>query len=162
MLFYVKNALQQTGLDPARLELEITESAVLGDMDLVVERLEQLRSLGVELAIDDFGTGYCSLSYLKNLPVDRMKVDRAFVANIEVDKKSQAILQSIVSLGQAMSLKVLAEGVEIEEQANILRSIGCHEVQGFLYAKPVDALDFETWFRRRESSRLGKMIERRS
>ncbi len=137
-----RHILRQTGLAPALLELELTESATLADLDAVVVTLTQLRALGVELALDDFGTGYSSLSYLKLLPVNRLKIDRAFVRDLLNSPDDQAILRLIVGLGETLELRILAEGVEDEAQLNLLRHSGCLEVQGFYYARPLPFAEF--------------------
>lgn len=146
-----RNTLRQTGLDPALLELEVTESATLADLDKVVATLSQLRELGIELALDDFGTGYSSLSYLKILPVDRLKIDRAFVRDLLSSPDDQAILTLIVGLGEALGLRILAEGVEDEAQLNLLRNSGCLEVQGFYYARPLPFAEFVAFANRYRS-----------
>ncbi|MEH6445532.1 MAG: EAL domain-containing protein [Oceanospirillaceae bacterium] len=138
----VSDTLSQTGLKPKLLELEITESAMLDDVNRVITILSALRELGVELALDDFGTGYSSLSYLKLLPIDRLKIDRAFVKDLSEQPEDRAILAMVCQLGQQLSLKVLAEGVEDKEQIQMLADAGCEEVQGFYYAKPMPIDDF--------------------
>ncbi|HVM01669.1 MAG TPA: EAL domain-containing protein, partial [Acidimicrobiales bacterium] len=131
-----------TGMDPARLRLEITESVLLEDVSTSVEALLGLRALGVQLAIDDFGTGYSSLSYLRRFPVDAVKVDRSFVAGLGDDPAAEAIVAAVVNLAHALGLAVVAEGVETEQQLVILRALGCDRAQGHLWspARPVDEL----------------------
>jgi len=138
----VQQALASSGLAPQLLELEVTESAMLADLKQVITTLEQLKAMNIELALDDFGTGYSSLSYLKSLPVDRLKIDRAFVSDVMLNYQDQAILQMIVELGQALGLKILAEGIETEQQRSLLKDSGCHEAQGFFYAKPLPLEQF--------------------
>jgi diguanylate cyclase (GGDEF)-like protein len=132
----VHAVLEDTGLDPAYLELELTESSVMKRAERAVKTLDALRELGITIAIDDFGTGYSSLSYLKRFPVDRLKIDRSFVRDIPQDAHDVALARSIVALGHSLNLSVIAEGVETEEQRELLTSIGCDEMQGFLYSKP--------------------------
>lgn len=133
----VKQTLQQTGLSPKLLELEIVESALLFDTDEVVERLHQLREIGVGLAIDDFGTGFSSLSYLKLLPATKIKIDRAFVKDVISDRNDAAITQGVLSMAQHLSLETVAEGVETEAHAAFLRKQNCQLLQGFLFARPM-------------------------
>ena len=128
--------LAETGIDPARVILELTEGVLIEDPHETLLRLEALRGLGVRIALDDFGTGYSSLSYLQRFPFTQLKIDRAFVASLGSTGNAGAIIQSIVTLGHALGMKVLAEGVETDEQRVLLRLAGCDEMQGFLFAKP--------------------------
>ena len=137
----VARVLADTGLDGRYLELELTES-VLMDQATTSDTLEGLRRLGVQLAIDDFGTGYSSLSYLKRYPIDKLKIDRSFVTDLLTDPDDVAIARAIISLGQALNLTVIAEGVEQPEQLSLLRQFGCDEYQGFLRSVPLTAADF--------------------
>ncbi len=137
-----RGVLEKTGLKPALLELEVTESGLLAEVGEVIVSLQKLHELGIELALDDFGTGYSSLSYLKTLPVDRLKIDREFVRDLLNSSDDQAIMQMIVSLGEKLNLKILAEGVEEAEQLALLKASGCQEVQGFYYAKPLPLDEF--------------------
>ena len=139
----VESVLQESGLDAACLELEITESMLADDAEKFIETLHALKALGVGLAIDDFGTGYSSMSYLKHFPIDRLKIDKAFVDDLETDPANQPILRAIVALGHSLGLKVIAEGVENAFQYDYLRAIGCDEFQGYLYSRPVPADDLE-------------------
>jgi len=135
----VRRALSETGVDARLLELEITESALLQDEAAVVGALEALRRLGIRIAIDDFGTGYSSFSYLRRLPVDVLKIDRSFVQHIETSPDDAALLGAIVSMGRALRLRVIAEGVETVGQRELLASWGCDEMQGFLVSPAVPA-----------------------
>ncbi len=139
----VEHALKTTGLAPDSLELEITESTLIDDAAKFIETLHALKKLGVKLAIDDFGTGYSSLAYLKDFPIDRLKIDKAFVSNLENDAANSAILKAIVVLGQSLGLKVIAEGVETAYQHEYLHRIGCDELQGYFFSKPLPADQFE-------------------
>jgi diguanylate cyclase (GGDEF)-like protein/PAS domain S-box-containing protein len=139
LLQVIANALADAHLAPDALELEITESIAMSRVDVVERLLGGIRDLGVELSIDDFGTGYSSLSYLKRFPVQRLKIDRAFVRDLGRDADSAAIVRSVVALGHGLSMRIVAEGVETEAQLDILRSLGCDEYQGFLFARPMDA-----------------------
>ncbi len=136
----VRDALEEAGLKPERLTLEITESVLMDDTELAVRRLRELKALGVSLALDDFGTGYSSLSYLSRFPVDILKMDRSFLrAGSTPDSNSLA--NAVVGLGATLDLEVVAEGVEEAEQAETLRGLGCQFGQGFLFARPLDAED---------------------
>lgn len=135
----VASALAQAGLDPKLLTLEITESVLLRDVDVVIARLKALKQLGVRLSIDDFGTGYSSLSYLRQLPVDELKIDRSFVAGADGGKGGLALVRSIVSLSQTMGLDTVAEGIEGVSQLDGLRSVGARLGQGYLFARPMES-----------------------
>ena len=135
----VRAALAQSGLDPRRLELEITEGILLSDTEETLTILEQLRALGVRLALDDFGTGYASLGYLQKFRFDKVKIDRSFVRNLGVDKNAAAIVRAVVGLCDALGMSTIAEGVENQDQVATLRAQGCREAQGFLYWSPMSA-----------------------
>ncbi len=139
----IADILAQTGADPQYIELEITESALAEDMNSFITTLHELKAIGVKLAIDDFGTGYSSMTYLKDFPVDRLKIDQGFVYNLEQTPANEAILKAIVTLGHNLGLRVIAEGVETKFQRDFLHSIGCHEIQGYLLSKPLPVRDFE-------------------
>lgn len=133
----VRTALEESGLDPACLELEITESSLVHDTGSFIKTLYELKALGVKLAIDDFGTGYSSMAYLKDFPVDRLKIDQVFVSHLETEPKNIAILKAIIALGHSFGMKVIAEGVETAYQQAFLHGIGCNELQGFYFSKPI-------------------------
>jgi EAL domain-containing protein (putative c-di-GMP-specific phosphodiesterase class I) len=133
----VASALAESRLDPAWLELEVTESLIMKDLAGSVARMHDLKALGVGLAVDDFGTGYSSLSALKRFPLSRLKIDRSFITDIPHDADDMAITSAIISLAQKLGLKVIAEGVETEEQAGFLIESGCDEIQGYLFSRPV-------------------------
>jgi len=141
----VGEVLAETGMDPARLCLEITESVLMEDVGSSVDALLGLKALGVRLAIDDFGTGYSSLSYLRRFPVDIVKIDRSFVAGLGVDPAAEAIVASVVNLAHAIGLEVVAEGVETEEQLVMLRAVGCDAAQGFIWSPALPAADVRRW-----------------
>lgn len=145
----VGSVLQEHHVPPRCLELELTESAVMADADRSVAVLTQLRQMGVSIAIDDFGTGYSCISHLKRLPIDKLKIDRSFVAELGGNAEDDAIVQAIVSLGHTLRLGVIAEGVESSEQLDALRERGCDEYQGFFCSKPVAAADIDLLLRRR-------------
>lgn len=133
----VERILRQTGLDPCALELEITEQAVMNDLRHAADTLERLRGMGVQVALDDFGTGYSSLNYLRQLPIQKLKIDRSFVTGIVGQQKERVIAGSIIRMAHDLSLTVVAEGVENKEQLEILCGQGCDLIQGFLYSRPV-------------------------
>jgi len=135
----VRLALEESGLAPRRLTLEITEGLLLEHTEAVLETLEQLHALGVGIALDDFGSGYSSLAYLWRFRFDTLKIDRAFVREVRRDGKAAAIIESIVGLGHSLDLRITAEGVETEEQLAALSGVGCDEVQGFLLGRPMPA-----------------------
>jgi EAL domain-containing protein (putative c-di-GMP-specific phosphodiesterase class I) len=135
----VSAALRESGLPPELLELEITESTAMQQTDVTLGVLKRLKEIGVSIAIDDFGTGYSSLAYLKRFPVDKLKIDRSFVADVAKAKEQRAIVEAIVALAHALDLKVIAEGVETEAQRKFLRSAGCEFIQGYAAGKPADA-----------------------
>lgn len=133
----VKTVLQKTKCPPEMLELEVTESCVMTNLEKTVEAMNELRKLGVSLAIDDFGTGHSSLSYLKTLPVDRIKIDRSFVTDIQKGGREEALVKAIIAMSKALNLAVIAEGVETEEQYRLLDDLGCQEAQGYLISPPL-------------------------
>ncbi|WP_426203416.1 putative bifunctional diguanylate cyclase/phosphodiesterase [Pseudomonas sp. TWP3-1] len=135
----VRQVLEETGLAPYYLELELTESQLLDSVEHIIATFQQLRDLGVKLAIDDFGTGYSSLSYLKRIPVDYVKIDQAFIRGLGEGSEDAAITRAIIAMAHGLSLKVVAEGVERPEQLEFLRAEGCDEVQGYLISRPVEA-----------------------
>lgn len=145
----VENMLKETGITPKNLELEVTESVFMDDMDRTISTLKQLSGLGVEIAIDDFGTGYSSLNYLRQFPIDRLKIDQSFIANILETKEDAAIAKTIIKLGHALDLKVIAEGVETSEHEAFLKAQECDEVQGYLYSRPISVTDFEAFLKKR-------------
>lgn len=146
----VRRAIQETRIDPSWLELELTESVVMDDVQRAVERLTEVRKLGVRVSVDDFGTGYSSLAYLSRLPVDVLKIDRTFVRDLDaegaVGKQANAIARTVSYLGKALDLEVLAEGVETEAQLEKLAEADCDAVQGYLFSKPLPAADAERYF----------------
>lgn len=144
----VADILALSGLKPEHLELDVTESFVMHDAERIDATMRELKRLGVAISVDDFGTGYSSLSYLKRFPVDRLKVDRSFVRDIHQDPDDAAIVRAIITLGHALGLKVVAEGVETLEHQAFLKRHGCDEVQGYLYSRPVSADEFEALLRK--------------
>jgi diguanylate cyclase (GGDEF)-like protein len=137
--------LNETGLDPCYLELELTESALMGNSNDTVFKLLLLKDLGISISVDDFGTGYSSLSYLKHLPIDTLKVDRSFVRDIVDDPDDAAIVDAIIAMARSLKLTVIAEGVETHDQLEFLRKRDCHQVQGYYFSRPLNALQFEAF-----------------
>jgi len=135
----IDEALRASGLPPALLQLEVTESMVMRNVSRAVKVLDAIRSRGARLAIDDFGTGYSSMSLLKQLPIDTIKIDRSFVRDLPADSEDCAIVQAIISMAKALDLMIIAEGVETAAQEAFLRVLGCDEMQGFLFSRPVVA-----------------------
>ena len=130
------NALASAGFSAERLELEITEAALMQNDDTIVNMLHQLRGLGVRIAMDDFGTGYSSLSYLQAFPFDKIKIDQRFICNLEHDAQSATIVRAVIGLARGLNIPVLAEGVETQAQLNFLTAEHCDKVQGFLIGRP--------------------------
>jgi EAL domain-containing protein (putative c-di-GMP-specific phosphodiesterase class I) len=133
----VHAVLIETGLPASRLEIEITESSIIGDQQLALHAIRRLKGLGVKIAMDDYGTGYSSLSTLQTFPFDKIKIDRAFVSGVATSRQSAAIVRSTLILAASLDIPVLAEGVELEEHMDFLRREGCAQVQGFLFGKPL-------------------------
>jgi len=143
----VEEILAKTGLEPRWLELEITESMLMGDIAPIVARMEDLRRLGVSLSIDDFGTGYSSLSYLSSFPITTLKIDRAFITDVQSNPQTAEIARAIIGLSRGLNLEIIAEGAEEIEQIEFLQQHGCNFVQGFFYSKPLPAEEFATMLR---------------
>jgi len=149
--------LRETGLDPSFLEIEITESMVMQDVERVTAILKELKGMGIWLTMDDFGTGYSSLSYLKRFPFDKLKIDQAFVRGVTCDPENAAIVRAVIAMAHSLHLKVIAEGAETEGQLSYLRSHDCDEMQGFYFSRPVPALEFE--YLLREGSHLPPALD---
>ncbi|MDY7539525.1 EAL domain-containing protein [Undibacterium sp. RTI2.1] len=144
----VARILDEAGLPPDRIELELTESILIRDAEEALVKLQSLADLGVKMAIDDFGTGYSSLSYLKRFPINKLKIDRSFVMHLPDDESDVAIVTAIISLAHALRLRVIAEGVETEDQRNFLQTMNCDELQGYLYSPALSSHDFEAKYLR--------------
>lgn len=142
----IERVVQTTALNPEWLELEITESLLMEDIDSAINILKRLKEQGIHLAIDDFGTGYSSLSYLKRFPLSRLKIDRSFVRDITTDDNDASITKAVIALAHSMNLKVVAEGIETQEQLLFLKEKGCEVGQGYLYSPPVAEESFDTFF----------------
>jgi EAL domain-containing protein (putative c-di-GMP-specific phosphodiesterase class I) len=143
LLYDVRRTLDDSGLDPGALMLEVTETTLMRDTEATARRLVQLKQLGVLIAIDDFGTGYSSLAYLQRFPADVLKIDRSFVSAITTSSESAALIHTLVQLGKALHMETLAEGIEDQAQLEALRREHCDHGQGFLFSRPleVDALE---------------------
>ncbi len=141
----VRRVLQETGVKPTRLELEVTESMLMRHAEQVIANLTSLRDIGITIAVDDFGSGFSSLAYLKRLPINRLKMDKSFIDQLTIDPSDDAITRAVIALGRGLGLDVLAEGVETPAQADFLLREGCNEAQGFLFGRPMKAADLEQW-----------------
>lgn len=139
----VSEALVHFGIQPSLLTLEITESSLIENIDSVIARLNELKRMGVIISVDDFGTGYSSLYYLKHLPLDEIKIDKSYVRDILDDTNDAAIVESIIAIAKNLQLRTVPEGVETEDQARVLRALGCSLHQGYLYSRPLPAAEFE-------------------
>ncbi|ANQ84734.1 EAL domain-containing protein [Azoarcus olearius] len=148
----VVQVLAETGANPERIELEITESALMDASDALSRRLRELANMGLSLALDDFGTGYSSLAYLKRLPIGRLKIDRSFVKDLPGDPEDAAVTAATLSLARDLGLEVVAEGVETVAQRDFLVARGCHTLQGYLYSRPLDVAAFEAWMQATEEA----------
>jgi EAL domain-containing protein (putative c-di-GMP-specific phosphodiesterase class I) len=135
----VAESLKQSGMEACYLELELTESLVMQDLQGAIATMKELRALGVHLSIDDFGTGYSSLASLKTFPVARLKIDKTFITDLMNDESDRAVTSAVISLGQKLNMRVIAEGVETEGQMTFLRENNCDEMQGYLFSRPVPA-----------------------
>ena len=142
----VAGVLREAGLAPEWLELELTESILLQDAQDAMLRLQALAQLGVKLAIDDFGTGYSSLAYLKRFPIGRLKIDRSFISGLPKDESDAGIVRAIISMGRALRLQIIAEGVETVAQRDFLQQAGCDLFQGFLFSPALDVPAYEAKF----------------
>jgi diguanylate cyclase len=151
----ISRTLEASGFPAKQLELEITESALIANPELTIEYLNQWKELGVRIAMDDFGTGYSSLSYLSRLPVDSLKLDQSLIHRITLDRKSAAITRSIVALGAELGIDVIAEGVETEEQLQMLIDLDCPRAQGYLLGRPMPAKQAQVALRRTWGNRGG-------
>ncbi len=141
----IRNLIRHTGIDPSRLRLELTESALLANINDAIIKMSALQGMGIRFALDDFGTGYSSLAYLKKLPLDQVKIDRSFVRNVLIDADDAAICRAVITLGKSLELNVIAEGVETSSQRDFLQTHGCQYTQGYLFARPMPADELQQW-----------------
>ena len=144
--------LAEHDLPSFALELEITESVLMTDPERARKMLEELRRLGLQIAVDDYGTGYCALAYLRDLPIDELKIDRSFVAHVTADPRSAAIVRSTIELAHALDLTVVAEGVEDQESLDAVRGFGCDFAQGYHFSRALPAAEFSAWMLARAST----------
>ena len=144
----VRTLLTEHGIPGARLQIELTESTLMRNPEITRSVLRRLKDLNINIAIDDFGTGYSSLSYLRGFPVDTVKIDRSFIADIEHDPEDRKLVRAILAMSRVLRLEVIAEGVETQRQADILGALGCPLLQGYLFARPAPAADLEAWLMR--------------
>jgi len=151
----VKRILDETGVDPALFELELTESMLMMDAQQSIEKLHGFRELGLTLSIDDFGTGYSSLAYLKKFPIQTLKIDRSFINDLGLDFDNDAIVKATIAMANSLNLKVIAEGVESRSQVDSLNGYDCREVQGFLFSKPLSSIDFLSYMKTQEFGAVG-------
>ena len=139
----VRNIIRDSEINPRLLELEITESTIMDDIDTASATMSELHNEGVQISIDDFGTGYSSLNHLKRFPLNTVKIDRSFIRDLTTDPDDAAIVGAIIAMGHSMGLKIIAEGVETTKQLEYLRRLRCDELQGYLFSRPVPADDAE-------------------
>jgi diguanylate cyclase (GGDEF)-like protein len=144
----IENALSHSGLDPAALTIEVTETALMRNTEETIRRLAAIKQLGVQIAIDDFGTGYSSLAYLQKFPVDALKIDRSFITGLKRNREGETIVHTLVQLGKALSIETFAEGIEQDDELSLLRDEDCDSGQGFLFARPLDPAAAEAFLRR--------------
>ena len=147
----MKALLDETGLPAERLEIEITESVLMQNLEAARQAIQRIRSFGIGISIDDFGTGYASFEYLRHLPVTGLKIDRVFVADLETDEKAKKLMACMIDVGRALDLEVTAEGVETPGQCDVLRSMGCDQAQGFLFSAAMPADTYHQWVSQRQS-----------
>jgi len=155
LLSTVKKAIEDSAIDPQYLELEITESIIMDNIDVTINTLQALRDMGIKLSIDDFGTGYSSMAYLKRLPLDKLKIDQSFVCDITTDPDDAIIVQTTIALGHNLHLDVIAEGVETQQQLQFLKDNGCDEIQGYYFSRPVPADELAELMRTKHKLQLG-------
>lgn len=148
---HFEQLLKEQAIDPAMLQLELTETAVMYDLDAAIAVLTRLRTLGIAILLDDFGTGHSSLAHLTRLPLDKIKIDKSFISQLEEDTGSRAVTDSMLALGRTLELEVIAEGIETAAALDYLRSRGCTRAQGFLFCRPMSGEDFESWYRTRRT-----------
>ena len=152
----VTGVMQQESGDPASLELEITESLLMKDVQASISKLSILQKLGIHIAMDDFGTGYSSLSYLARLPINSVKIDRSFIIGVASSPQDMSIVTTIIALAHSINLRVVAEGVETSEQSKLLKLLKCDEAQGFLFSKPLPGAEIEALLRSKAPGTAGQ------
>lgn len=160
ILSLVKTVLQETGLPPTYLELEITESIIMNDVEKAIRIMREFNQMGISISIDDFGTGYSSLNYLKQFPINTLKIDQSFMRDIPEDNHNTAITTAIISLAKSLNLKVIAEGVETDRQLAFLQEQKCDEIQGYWFSPPIPKADFSK--RLKETNIIADEVENMS
>ncbi|GMB01435.1 hypothetical protein PIPA1_42340 [Pelosinus sp. IPA-1] len=148
-LIMLGDVIRKSGIDPKYLDLEVTESVVMRQLEVVIKQLESIKGMGISLSLDDFGTGFSSLSYLRYFPLDRLKIDQSFVRGLAVASVNEAIIESVVALGKSLKIKTIAEGVETKEELEFLRKLQCDEIQGYYFSRPLPSEEFVRWFKMR-------------
>lgn len=148
LLADIEGALSQSGLDPTALTIEITETTLMRNAEETAHRLTAVKQLGVRIAIDDFGTGYSSLAHLQRFPVDALKIDRSFISGMRNNEEGETLIRTLVQLGKALSIQTFAEGIEQQQELSLLKDEHCDSGQGFLFARPLDAADTETFLQK--------------
>jgi EAL domain-containing protein (putative c-di-GMP-specific phosphodiesterase class I) len=156
----VMATLKITGANPTKLKLELTETILVDNVDDIIQKMTALKLVGVGFSLDDFGTGFSSLSYLKRLPLDQLKIDRSFVRDILVDPNDAAIARTIIALADTLGLNVIAEGVETEQQKKFLSQQGCHVFQGYLFSRPLPLLELEKFVLTSMEKERGRKLDR--
>jgi EAL domain-containing protein (putative c-di-GMP-specific phosphodiesterase class I) len=159
LVAFVMSVIDEARIDPHCLILELTESAILQESPIVAQQIEGLRGIGTRLAIDDFGTGYSSLNYLRQLPIQILKIDRSFVTDLDLVLDNRSLIGTILSLGEGMDLRTVAEGIERQGQVDVLRSLGCRYGQGYLFSRPLDGEAFVSWVAAGTAARLAAAAE---
>jgi EAL domain-containing protein (putative c-di-GMP-specific phosphodiesterase class I) len=149
----IKEALKLSGLNPKYLELELTESILIYDTEKVLQTVQAIKELGIKLSIDDFGTGYSSLAYLKRFAVDKLKIDQSFVKDVLNDEEDASIVKTIIQMAKNFNLISIAEGIENEDVLSVLKEYGCDEAQGYHFAKPMESIEFETYYTKFKNSK---------
>jgi diguanylate cyclase (GGDEF)-like protein/PAS domain S-box-containing protein len=145
-LSMLSSVIENSGIEPSYLDLEVTESVVMRQPELVIKQLDSIKSMGISLSLDDFGTGFSSLSYLRYFPLDRLKIDQSFVRGLAIDSVNEAIIESVVALGKSLKIRTIAEGVETKEELDFLCKLDCDEIQGYYFSKPLSSEEFIKWF----------------
>jgi len=138
----IRNVLQETGLDPQYLEIELTENVLINNIE-VINRIHELKEMGMQIALDDFGTGYTNINYLKQIPLNSLKLDKSIIDNIDSNRSDEVIMQAIIAMASSLNFEVLAEGVETQKQLDCLKTVNCENIQGFYFSKPLHSQDVE-------------------
>jgi EAL domain-containing protein (putative c-di-GMP-specific phosphodiesterase class I) len=146
----IRNVLQETGLDPQYLEIELTENVLINNIE-VINRIHELKEMGMQIALDDFGTGYTNINYLKQIPLNSLKLDKSIIDNIDSNRSDEVIMQAIIAMASSLNFEVLAEGVETQKQLDCLKTVNCENIQGFYFSKPLLSQDIEELLKKPDS-----------